>query len=194
MLTINSTILEKILQDSDIIALSLWNLEESGGTAGSNACYSTTQRVYLRREVFSDVSLVDFPHTLRVTMMPVVSDDCDTKPALFVFKSEVRPSRTALRDRVIYTETYASLLPRNNIVAVCEKFGVADSDKFFVWAQKFVQSVCDLNLRERKALLTYHRHRSHMSLQVLWLLYKKSIIAYVLPENPAVRCGPFWGH
>lgn len=84
--------------------------------------------------------LPNFQRTHRMTLMPVVSANGSISPALFFFHGKAFPYRTAMHDCVMYTETYASLLPRNSLFSVREKGCGVYSDNDLCWRSTFCRA------------------------------------------------------
>lgn len=189
-LTAHFANLARLVEDLNLDASRVWNLDETGGTPGKDISGASAPRRFLRRDGTRDVKVGDFMNVNRVTMMPVVSAAGDCGPTLFVFKGTNVPYRNVLRNGVVVTETYSTFLPRGAVVAMREKRGGVDSTNFLSWAKEFVSHVRDLTAGGRKILLIYDAYRSHMTLAVLELFRDNNIEVLALPAHTSGKTQP----
>lgn len=77
------------MNELNINAARLWNLDGKRGTPGGNTNGNSRSRCYLRRQGNRDVRIPDFRRKGSETMMPVLNADWETGPVLFFFEELV---------------------------------------------------------------------------------------------------------
>ena len=58
---------------------------------------------------------------------------------------------------------------------------------FLSWAQKFVQTACDLTSKGRKTLKTFDEYAAHISRKVLQLFEVNNLFLYEIPSHRSRR-------
>ena len=81
--------LEKLIQENNINASRVWNLDESGATLGKDVNGSSAWKRLMRRNGTRDMMIVQFKNVTRVTMMPCISAAVHCAPSLFVLKEQL---------------------------------------------------------------------------------------------------------
>eukprot|EP00171_Calliarthron_tuberculosum_P001354 IDg1354t1 len=189
-LTMHYATLGRLIEEHDLDAARIWNLDETGGTPGKDVSGAGASRRFLRRDGIVDAKIAHFANVSRSTMMPIINAAGEAGPVLFVFKGKALPYRNVLRGGSIRSETLASYLPRGAMLACREECGGVDAANFLNWSKAFVESVRDLTANGRKVLLTYDGYRSHMSLAVLELFQSNGIVIYALPAHTSGKTQP----
>eukprot|EP00171_Calliarthron_tuberculosum_P013628 IDg13628t1 len=98
----------------------------------------------------------------RITMLPVVSEEGDVGPSLFIFKG----TRLTYR-RVVRKGLELIVLPANSLITCYAEFVKVDTVNILNWAGDFFSSVRHLTLDDIKPLLIYEGYCRHMSYEVL---------------------------
>eukprot|EP00171_Calliarthron_tuberculosum_P002656 IDg2656t1 len=99
-LTTHFATIARLVEDQDLDASRIWNLDETGGTPGKDISRACASRRYLRRDGIREAKVAHFANVSRSTMMPVVSAAGEAGPALFVFKGSDLPYRNVVRGGV----------------------------------------------------------------------------------------------
>ena len=159
--------IEKLVNDNDMDASRIFNLDEVGISPNKDASRRLACKRIMPRRGNQDFVAPLFKYEDRVTMMPVISAASEAGPPLFVIKGKQMSYRNMLRNGKTYIESPESSLPRRSVLATRIEGGGVDSKNFLSWADSFIEFTKDLRAEGWKVLLIYDGYRSHLSLQVL---------------------------
>ena len=179
--------IEKLVNDNDIDASRIFNLDEVGICPNKDASGRLACKNIMPRRGNQDFVAPLFKYEDRVTMMPVISAAGEAGPPLFVIKEKRMAYRNVLRNGKTYIESPVSTLPRRSVLATGIEAGAVDSMNFLSWSDSFTEFTKDLRDEGRKVLLIYDGYRSHFSLQVLEEFYKNRVILYALPSHTSEK-------
>lgn len=130
-LTTHFATFARLVEEHNLDASRIWNLDETGGTPGKDVSGACSSRKFLRRDGSRDAKAANFSNANRSTMMPVISAAGDAGPVLFNFYGTDLPYRNVVRGDVVRTETRFDYLPRSAVVACRQEHGGVDSVNFF---------------------------------------------------------------
>ena len=182
--------LQALVEEYELDAEHVWNLDESGISPGRDAKGSIREYRIVRKESDGDTRVPVFSYTNRITIMACVSAGGVVGPSLWVFKGMRLPYREVIISGSRVTETLSSYLPRSALVAMEPSSPGVNSSSFFQWAQKFTASIQHIVGGGRKVLLTYDGYRSHMTLKVLEHLRAHGVVVYALPAHTSGKTQP----
>lgn len=171
------SVLERLVEEYALDDEHIWNLDETGVSAGRYTAGKVRQPRFMPRdEPATDIKKVGVSKTDRDTVMPCVSAAGDVAPVLFVFKGAQLPFREVRMHGQTRVETLSSHLPRVSVVAMRKEGGGVDGEVFYQWALHFTEHIKDLTTGGRHVLLIYDGYRSHMTLRVLKHLRDSNVV------------------
>ena len=141
VLTSDVATLKNLIEEDNLDAPRIFNLDESGVTPERDLHGVTAAERLMPRSVCRDLCMPEFRNRHRVTIMPVLSASGETAPAIFMFKVLRLPYRTLLRNGEVITETPLSKLRSGSLAAMREENGGIDTARLMDWGYSFVDHV-----------------------------------------------------
>lgn len=126
----SETVTTRYVALEKLVEQRIWNLDETGSTAGRDSTENTSSRRFMRRGGSGDIRLPDFINCSRITELAFVSGDGDEAPTLFVYKGSCLPFSRVVVNGVKEVQTYSTFLPANAVVTVREALGGVDTLNF----------------------------------------------------------------
>lgn len=122
--------------------------------------------------------------------MPVVNNDRNTGPSLFVLKRTETSYRMVFMAVSDVMQTYHSVLMWKFVADMHTEGGDVDNNNFFLWSQLLVEHIRDLCAGGRKVLFIYYGYRLHLPVRFLKLLLEIKFAVYALPAQTSGKTQP----
>ena len=122
-ITTHFATVQKLVEDNEIDASRLFNLDECGCSPAKEAGSKSRSRRYMPRRGSRDIRRADIADLAPITMMPVISAAGEHGPPLLVFKVTRIPYRVVLNKGICQEESPLTHLPRHSVMAMREKNG-----------------------------------------------------------------------
>ena len=182
--------LEALVQEYGFDADRVWNCDETGVSPSKEMRGSVRKKRFLRRDSASDCVNAAFAYSNRITIMPSISASGLVRPTVWVFKGAILPVREIAINGRLEVQTLTSFLPANSLINIREDVAGVDSGRFYEWVIQFVTHAAHLTTGDKKILLTFDRHRCHMSVRVLEYLRRNNIVVYAIPSHSSGKTQP----
>lgn len=182
--------LEAIIQEHNIDAPRIANLDETGTTPDDDCTKSPRTKSYCLRGSYAQQQAPKFSNVKRITMMRFVFADSHVGRPLFAIRGTQLKFRFVIKNGIRVMETVADCLPRDSLITTRQEVASVDSHNFYNWAAVFAEDMKGLTDNGRKVLLILDGYRCHMAYPILKLLETHGIIVYALPAHTSGSTQP----